>query len=241
MVIGKWRIPWNFRVWRGKATASPAQMALRMVRNLPKKLTKKFQVKILADTAFGTKDFINGIRKLKYHAVIGIGCNRKLVNGCPVKLLHRRGQQVQLVGLDFPVTISWYYFKRDNGQFVKRYLVSIQPLKASTISWWGKHRWQIEGWFKTAKHRFGLNKFAQGTLLGVYRWLTLSMTAYLLAYWAYLSSCLHHSLDWGKAAFLALSNFLPHLVLSLLLLDIERLRPLALSHGIDITISRCKI
>ena len=35
--------------------------------------------------------------------------------------------------------------------------------------------------------------------------------------------------------------YMPHLILSLLLLDIERLRPLALSHGIDITISRCKI
>ncbi len=57
-------------------------------------------MKILADTAFGTKDFINGIRKLKYHAVLGIGCNRKLINGTPVKLLHRRGRQVQLVGLD---------------------------------------------------------------------------------------------------------------------------------------------
>jgi len=99
----------------------------------------------------------------------------------------------------------------------------------------------LVGWFKTAKHRFGLDKFGQGTLLGIYRWLILSMTAYLLAYWAYLSSCLPDSLDWGEAAFLALFTFLPHLILSLLLLDIERLRPLALSHGIDITISRCKI
>ncbi len=57
LVIGLWRIPWNFRVWKGKGTASPAQMALRMVRNLPKKLTQKFQVKILADTAFGTVIF----------------------------------------------------------------------------------------------------------------------------------------------------------------------------------------
>jgi len=58
---------------------------------------------------------------------------------------------------------------------VKRYVISTKPLKASTISWWGKHRWQIEGWFKTAKHRFGLDKFGQGTLLGIYRWLILSL------------------------------------------------------------------
>jgi len=42
--------------------------------------------------------------------------------------------------------------------------------------------------------------------------LILSMTAYLLAYWAYLSSSLTDSLDWGKAAFLALSTFMPHLI-----------------------------
>ena len=25
LVVGKWRIPWSFRVWRGKGTSSPAQ------------------------------------------------------------------------------------------------------------------------------------------------------------------------------------------------------------------------
>ncbi|WP_199350190.1 hypothetical protein [Nostoc flagelliforme] len=73
LVVGQWRIPWIFRVWRGKGTASPSQIVLRMVRHLPKDLTKRFRVKILADTAFGTKDFINNLRELKYHAVIGIG------------------------------------------------------------------------------------------------------------------------------------------------------------------------
>ena len=52
---------------------------------------------------------------------------------------------------------------------------------------WGKLRWQIEGWFKTAKHRFGLHRFGQGTLLGVYRWFVLSLISYVLAHWAYLS------------------------------------------------------
>ncbi len=93
LVVGKWRIPWNFRVWRGKGTTSPAQLALRMVRHLPQELTKQFQVKILADTAFGTKEFINGIRKLKYQGILGIGCNRLLIDGRPVKHLCRRGQQ----------------------------------------------------------------------------------------------------------------------------------------------------
>jgi hypothetical protein len=109
------------------------------------------------------------------------------------------------------------------------------------IKWWGKRRWQIEGWFKTAKHRFGLHRFAQGTLLGMYRWLILSLTAFLIAHWTFLFT-LHDSIpDWGEAAQKALESFFPQIAVSLLLLDIERLSPLALSCGFDIHISRCKM
>lgn len=118
---------------------------------------------ILADTAFGTVDFLHGIRKLKHHAVTGIPIDRKLVDGRVLRHLHRQGQQVRLVGLKFPVTVSWYYLKRKDRQEL-RFVLSTRPLKASTIKWWGKRRWQIEGLFKTAKHRFGLHRFGQGTL-----------------------------------------------------------------------------
>lgn len=50
LVIGRWRIPWDFRVWRGKGTPSPAQLGLKLVRHLPKALTSRFQVIIEADT-----------------------------------------------------------------------------------------------------------------------------------------------------------------------------------------------
>jgi len=42
----------------------------------------------------------------------------------------------------------------------------------------GKTEMADEGWFKTAKHRFGLHRFGQGTLLGVYRWLVLAYCLY---------------------------------------------------------------
>jgi hypothetical protein len=261
LVVGRWRVPWSFRVWRGKGTCSPAQLALKMVTSLPKKLTKHFQVMVLVDTAFGSAEFLHGVRKRKYHVIAGIGCTRKLVDGRCVARLHKRGQQLSLRGLKFPVYVSWYYFKRDDGKYEKRFLVSTKALKASTISWWGKRRWQIEGWFKTAKHRFGLHRFGQGTLLGVYRWLILSLVSYILAHWAYLSTtfahqpsclaiCAEHSSeaiasktrpDWGRAAEIAFQTIFPHLVVLLLLQDIEHLRELALSQGFDIQISRCKI
>jgi hypothetical protein len=51
----------------------------------------------------------------------------------------------------------------------------------------------------------------QGTLLGVYRWLVLSLIAYILAHWAYLSSGTTDLPDWGQAAQLALQVLLPQL------------------------------
>lgn len=241
LVVGQWRVPWSFRVWRGKGTPSPALLGLKLVKSLPSSLTKHFKVMILADTAFGSIEFLHGIRKLKYHAIVGVRVGRKLVDGRSLRHLHKRGQQVQLVGLKCPVTVSWYYLKRARGRLEKRFVVSTKPLKASTINWWGKCRWQIEGWFKTAKHRFGLHRFGQGTLLGVYRWLILSLIAYILAHWAYLSLASTNLPDWGEAAQIAFQTFLPQLVLCSFLLELERMRSLALSYGIDIHISRCKI
>ncbi|MBW4502753.1 MAG: transposase [Scytonema hyalinum WJT4-NPBG1] len=241
LVVGQWRVPWSFRVWRGKGTDSPARLGLKLVKCLPKALTKHFKMMILADTAFGSIEFLHGIRKLKYHAIVGVRFDRKLVDGRILRRLHKPGQQVQLVGLKFPVTVSWYYLKRDCGKAEKRFIVSTRPLKASTINWWGKRRWQIEGWFKTAKHRFGLHRFGQGTLLGVYRWLVLSLIAYILAHWAYLSLATTDLPDWGEAAQIAFQTFFPELLLCCFLLDIERMRPLALSYGIDIQLNRCKI
>jgi len=72
--------PWSFRVWRGKDTPSPAQLALKLVKGLPKSLTK-FHVMVLADTAFGSVEFLHEIRQLKYHAITGVRNDRLLVDG----------------------------------------------------------------------------------------------------------------------------------------------------------------
>jgi hypothetical protein len=73
--------PWNFRVYRGKGTPSPTQLGLRLLRSLPKSLTRHFQVLVLADTAFGTIAFIEGVRELQFHAITGIRRDRKLADG----------------------------------------------------------------------------------------------------------------------------------------------------------------
>lgn len=99
----------------------------------------------------------------------------------------------------------------------------------------------LVGFFKVAKYRFGLDRFGQQTLLGVYRWLVLSLTAYLLAHWAYLHSPTGPLPDWGEAAQLALERLLPLMVLFPLLAEIKRLQHDAKRHGLDINVAWCKM
>jgi hypothetical protein len=236
LVVGHFRMPWGFRVWRGKDTPSPAQLALRLIDTLPKQLTKAFRVLILADTAFGSVVFFQGMRQRRYAAIVGVRYDRKLADGRQVCDLCKRGQQVRLDRLSFPVTISWLYLKRD-GKLEKRFVLSTRPLKGSTITWWGKRRWAIEGFFKTSKHRFGLHRFGQNTLLGVYRWLVLSLIAFILAHWAYLSTAPSELPDWGACANLALQTLFPEVVVSLLLLEVERTRPLLKAFGLELQLT----
>jgi hypothetical protein len=106
LVVGQWRIPWSFRVYRGKDEPSPAQLGLRLVRQLPQWLRRAFNVLVLADTALGSVEFLSGIRRLKLHAITGVRCDRRLSDGRQLCNLHKPGQQVRLEGLDWPVTVA---------------------------------------------------------------------------------------------------------------------------------------
>ena len=159
-------MPWGFRVYRGKDTPSPTELGFRLLKSLPKTLIKQFEVLVLADTAFGCNQFVTRIRRLRHHVIVGIRCDRKLEDGRSVIQLHTRGQQLRLSGLKFPVHLSWYYFKRDDGKWEKRYVLCTKALKGSTITRWGRRRWQIEGFFKVAKYRFGLDRFGESALFG---------------------------------------------------------------------------
>ncbi len=148
----------------GLDTPSPAELGLRLVKSLPKTLTDLFEVLVLADTAFGGNEFVTQVRCLKHHALVGIRCNRNLEDGRSVAQLHKRGQQLRLSKLKFPVHVSWYYFKREDGKWEKRYILCTKALKGSTMTWWGRRRWQIEGFFKVIKYRFGLDRFGESAL-----------------------------------------------------------------------------
>ncbi len=171
-----WRLPWGFRLWQGKDSASPAQLALKLLRSLPKVLTARYRVMILADSGFASVEFLEGVRELGHHAVVGVRRDRRLCDGRRLDRVGIRGERVFLEGLEVPVYVASYWLKRD-GSREKRFVLCTKALSPGHIVRWGKRRWRIEGFFKTAKGRFGLDRFGQSTRLGVYRYLLLSLIA----------------------------------------------------------------
>lgn len=194
---------------------------------------------VLADSAYNSILFLKTVKSLKINAVVGVKSDRCLVDGRKIRDLHKGGQQIYLNGLPFPVSAAHYYFKKDNGKYEKRHVICTKQLKASNIVWWGKKRWQIEGFFKTIKHRFSLARFGQATKKGVYRWILLGLIAFVLAVWSYWVNTTTNELNWRIATRSTLEILFPSILLNILLVDIEGLRPIAKQQGIDIKIQRC--
>jgi len=240
LVFGEWRVPWSFRVWRGKGHPSPSHLACKLLATVPRQLTQGTTVIVLADTEFGTLKFLDAVRKRSWRAVVGMRYTRKLQDGRSLKQLYRngkRGQQVILAGMSDPLTVSWFWLKRADGKRELRFVVSTYPYSGVYLVRLGRKRWAIEGFFKTIKHRFGMHCFGQSTQLGVYRWLILSLIAYLLAHWIDQWS-LPPFLDWKAASDLALSVLFPSVLWFQLLKLIRTHADIAAQYGFEITLKR---
>ena len=233
LVVGEWRVPWGFRVWRGKDRRTPAQLAIRLIDSLPRKLLRAYRVTVLADTGFGSNQFILAMKKRRLPLIVGVNARRKLADARQLQDLAHKGQAIRLQGLDFDVFISWFYLRR-NGKLEQRFVLSTRPLKGSTIAWWGRRRWSIEGFFKTIKHRFGLHGFGQQTLLGVYRWLVLCLISFVLAHWSLLGRGHQGLADWGKAVAWALEILCPEVQMLQLLRQVDATRSLFASFGFEL-------
>ena len=238
IVIGQRQIPWSFRVWRGKGQPSPNQLAGKLLASIPKALVNGRTVIVQADTEFGTVEFIGAVRQRKWRAVVGMKNSRLLQDGRKLKDLPgnaKRGIQVYLHGLDYPLTVSWFWLKRADNKRELRFVASTHPYSGVYLVRLGRKRWTIEGFFKTAKHQFGLHCFGQGTKLGVYRWLILSFIAYLLAHWVDLWAW-PPVLNWKATVRLTLEKLLPDVLWARLLNQIKRDADIAAYHGFDIVI-----
>ena len=116
-----------------------------------------------------------------------------------------------------------------------RFVASTHPYSGVYLIRLGRKRWAIEGFFKTAKHQFGLHCFGQSTKIGVYRWLILSFIAYLLAHWVDLWAW-PPVLDWKATARLTLEKLLPSVLWAQILRQIRRNVDIAAHYGFEIIV-----
>ncbi|MFN4249520.1 transposase [Deinococcus sp.] len=181
---GDLKLPWAFQIWRGKGTSSPAALALKLLRTVPPVMLQgKRRPRLHADGGFESAEFIEAVLDRGIDIVIGVRRNRTLANGTPIHELMTRGYKAQLQGLEPTMYVSWAWLYR-NKEPEQRFVMSNINLGGKYLARVGKRRWRIEGFFKTIKGRFGLERFAQHSKTGVMRWWCLSGLAYLLCHLA---------------------------------------------------------
>lgn len=222
LVLGNLRLPWAYRVWRGKGERTLSLLALRLLASLPPWMRRAFRLRVAADAAFGTLPFLAGVRRLELEAVVGMRRNRRTREGLSLQELKGRGAQVYLRGLPFPVWATRYRYPLPGGGWEWRYVVASFPAASGTILVWGRRRFSIEHFFRTMKSAFSLARFGQRTPLGVHRFLVLSLLAYLLAHWVKLVPG-KEGLSWREAGREATRLLLPQVVLRVLLEELRRL------------------
>jgi len=241
LAIGPFRVPWSFRVYRGQGTATPTELALALLRQIPQAWCARFKIRVLADAGFSTTELIPNAQKLGFEVIMSVRCNRRLADGSSIQQVAQRGQVVSLKDLDIPVAVSWFWRRQEeSGAREQHFIVATEALSGPYLVRLGKRRWAIEACFKTLKHQFGWDCFGQGTLKGMYRWWILAFISYLLTHWHCLDSQ-QTTLDWQQAAHQAREQFFPHEVFQCFLQEVDQIRPLLAQLGWSVEIARLPV
>ena len=131
-------------VKKGKGRATLTQLALALLKSLKRSLSEHYKIRALADTAFGTTQFLETCVKHKIHAVTGMTYDRTTEQGFQLRELSSRGVMVLLKDCTVPVWVSWFKLELHGGEFEWRYVVSTKAGDGLTIIKWGRARWAIE-------------------------------------------------------------------------------------------------
>ncbi|MFB9995277.1 transposase [Deinococcus oregonensis] len=226
LCCGSLRLPWAVQIWRGKGFPSPTQLALKLLRTVPLTLRSgKRRPQLHADGGFESIEFIQGVLAHGLDIVVGLRCTRKLEDGRQVRDLMVRGDLVKPCGLDQIMCISWVWLHR-NKEPEQRFVMANLNLGGVYLARIGRGRWRIEAFFKTIKGRFGLERFAQHSKQGVFRWWCLSTLAFLLCHFQELDGPVRKPQvwpDWGALARTIRFSFVPEVRRQALLLELAAL------------------
>lgn len=199
---GTLRIPWSFKIWQGKATPSPQQLALRLIQQLPEVvLSRARHIHVLADSGFSSIPLLRGLDELGLKFTVGMRANRLTASGQHLYDITRQGQRIQLAGLeDMNFWMYWVWLPCvKGGKREQRFIISNRQRTPQTARRTGRRRWKIEALFKTLKSgqasswalfwprsRFAFGKFGQKSKRGVLRYLCLSLACFMLCHLQHL-------------------------------------------------------
>ena len=162
---------------------------------------------MLGDRANGRIEMLQWVKKQPpTSGIFGRRSDRRLEDGRQVSQGLQRGQQVVLQGLNFLVTLSWYWLSRDDGSLEKRFVISTKPLSAIYITRLGRRLWQIDFFFY-CEASLWFSSILVKHFIGVEPWFVLSFIPYIVASLAYLGLGKTTLPDWAGAALLARKNF----------------------------------
>ncbi|BFH79433.1 hypothetical protein TthTF21_21510 (plasmid) [Thermus thermophilus] len=81
LVYGDLRVPWAYRLWRGKGEKGLSLLALSLLASLPLWMRRTFRIRVAADAAFGTAWFLFGVKQMGFETVVGMRRDRRLRGG----------------------------------------------------------------------------------------------------------------------------------------------------------------
>ena len=203
---GELRLPWGFRIWRGKGTPSPQDLALRLVRQLPKEiLSRSKHLHFLGDAGFSSVKLLKGLAELGFKFTVGIRGDRLTTKGHQLRERSCQELPVELKGLEgLSIWMYWIWLPGKSAP-QQRFIITNHRRTHSSVRKTGRRRWKIEALFKTLKSRFAFGKFGQKTKVGVLRYLFLSLAAFLLCHFEHLDALesgqeVSSWPDWGELA-----------------------------------------
>lgn len=92
LVVGQWRVPFDFRIWWGRGDASPAKLAAKLLQALPQELRRGYQIRVWFDAGITSKWLLNVVNDLGFEAIFGIQGRRRLTEGRLLSEVKRRGE-----------------------------------------------------------------------------------------------------------------------------------------------------
>lgn len=179
--MGSLSFPLGYRIYLGKNTSTPVDLALELLGQFPASQWSSRAV-VLADAGFGSSEFICGCAELGFkRLLVGLRCNRKLTDGRRLEQLQQRGEQVALHDLsELPLWLSWCDVKREDSK-TRFYVAATFAAGGAYLARRYRRRWLIESFFQSIKHDFGLKEARQRTKTGIRMWIFLACLAYSFA------------------------------------------------------------